>query len=382
MALATGADCVHLAHSDSPSKTGDVHMKKSFCIKLVASVVAAFSAVAAARSAQQAPKPEQAGINLSGVHSFDFLVGEWRVHHRRISAVSRKWVEFDGTCSLRLIMNGSANVEEHTFDSPDGAYRAIGLRSFDQKTGEWSIWWLDGRYPSRPLDPPAQGSFENGIGRFYAKYEQDGKPMIGRLKWSDITPSTAHWEQASSADDGKTWATNWIMELTRVKETPKPAQVAADLHDAHDFDFEVGEWRVHHRIKRGDHDWIEIDGTTVNRSMMNGAASLEENVFNRPGGVSYAIALRSYDRKTREWSIWWLDSRYPSGPLDPPAKGRFADRIGTFYGQDMVDGKPVPVRFTWSDITATSARWRQGYSYDGGKTWETNWTSEFRRLAP
>jgi hypothetical protein len=356
---------------------------KSFRVTLTASILAAtVSSITAAHADEHKPKPAQAGINLTGSHGFDFLVGDWRVHHRRISPVSKKWVEFDGTCSLRLIMAGSANVEEHALDSPDGAYRAIGLRSFDQKTGKWSIWWLDERYPARSLDPPAQGSFENGIGRFYAEYQQDGQRMIGRLQWSDITPSSAQWEQASSADGGKTWATNWIMQLTRVQDAPKPAPAAAGVADSHDFDFEIGEWRVHHRIMQANHDWLEIDGTSVNRPMMNGAANLEENVFNRSGKVTHAIALRSYDRKAREWSIWWLDGRYPSGPLEPPTKGRFADGVGTFYGQDMVDGKPVRVRFTWSDIAATSAHWQQGYSYDGGKTWETNWTAEFQRVAP
>jgi hypothetical protein len=351
-------------------------MTRGSYLKLVAVVLV--SAITAAPSAERAPEPKQPAINLSGAHGFDFLVGEWRVRHRRISAVSKKWVEFDGTFKLRVLMNGAANIEEHALESPDGAYRAIGLRSFDQKTGKWSIWWLDERYPGRPLDPPAQGSFDNGIGRFYAEYEQEGKPMIGRLQWSDITPKAAHWEQANSADGGKTWATNWIMDFTRVTEAPEPSQAAAGLapepaqaaagpSGAHDFDFEVGEWRVQHRIMKADHDWMQIEGTTVDRPMMNGAASLEENTFNRADGVSHAIALRSYDRKTGEWSIWWLDSRYPSGPLDPPAKGSFVDGIGTFYGQDSVNGKLVPVRFTWSDITSTSARWQQGYSYDGGR---------------
>jgi hypothetical protein len=342
-------------------------------------LAATIGSIVPAHADEHPPKPAQAGINLTGSHGFDFLVGDWRVHHRRISAVSKKWVEFDGTCSLRLLMNGSANVEEHALDSPDGAYRAIGLRSFDQKTGKWSIWWLDGRYRGGPLDPPTQGSFENGIGRFYSNYEQDGKPMIGRLQWSDITPSSAHWEQATSADGGKTWATNWIMDFTRAAGAVKPAQASADQPAPHDFDFETGKWRVHHRIMRANHEWMEIEGTTVNHPMMNGSANLEDNVFNRPDAMSYAVALRSYDQKTGGWSIWWLDSRYPSGPLDPPVKGHFTNGIGTFYGQDRIDGKPIPVRFIWSDITKTSARWQQGYSYDGGKTWEMNWTAEFQR---
>jgi hypothetical protein len=37
------------------------------------------------------------------------------------------------------------------------------------------------------------------------------------------------------------------------------------------------------------------------------------------------------------------------------------------------------VRFVWSQITATSARWEQAYSPEAGKTWETNWTMEFCR---
>ena len=33
--------------------------------------------------------------------------------------------------------------------------------------------------------------------------------------WSEITPSSARWEQAFSIDGGETWETNWIMEFKR-----------------------------------------------------------------------------------------------------------------------------------------------------------------------
>src|SRR5436309_2121310 len=74
----------------------------------------------AASSPDHAPRAAHPSINLKGVHGFDFLAGEWRVHHRRISAVSKQWVEFEGTCSHRSLMAGSANVEEFALDSPDG----------------------------------------------------------------------------------------------------------------------------------------------------------------------------------------------------------------------------------------------------------------------
>jgi hypothetical protein len=108
------------------------YVNKSFCATLGAGLLAA---LAPAQSAEPAPKPAQASINLSGTHGFDFLVGEWRVHHRRISAVSKKWGEFEGTFSHRLLMDGAANIEEHTLGSPEGAYHAVGLRSYDKKDG-------------------------------------------------------------------------------------------------------------------------------------------------------------------------------------------------------------------------------------------------------
>ena len=192
-------------------------MKSNLGLTFLAAALLASSTWSVAHASDQRPTPAAAGIDVTGTHGFDFLVGEWRVHHRRISAVTKKWVEFEGTCSLRLLMDGTANVEEHLLSSPDGVYRAVGLRSYDRQNDKWSIWWLDGRYPAGPLDPASQGKFENGVGSFYGTWEQDGKKMIGRLQWSAMTATSAHWEQANSADGGKTWETNWYMDFKRVE---------------------------------------------------------------------------------------------------------------------------------------------------------------------
>jgi hypothetical protein len=115
----------------------------------------------------------------------------------------------------RLAGSHCHDLRRTGLNADTGAYRAVGLRSYDSKQDQWSIWWLDSRYPPRLLDPPAQGRFENGVGSFYASFEQDGRKIIGRLQWSAMTPTSAHWEQANSYDDGKTWQPNWIMELQR-----------------------------------------------------------------------------------------------------------------------------------------------------------------------
>src|SRR5262249_45421559 len=149
---------------------------------------------------------------------FDFLVGEWRVHHRVLRAGAggaQNWQEFDGTASNRALMDGWVNVEDHRFDKPTGVSRGVAIRSYDPQTAQWAIWWIAGRAPPGAVRPRNKGRFENGVGAFYVDYVQDGKPMRVRFIWSHITSKSARWEQALSSDAGKTWETNWIMEFQR-----------------------------------------------------------------------------------------------------------------------------------------------------------------------
>ena len=54
--------------------------------------------------------------------------------------------------------------------------------------------------------------------------------------------------------------------------------------------------------------------------------------------------------------------------------GAFDERgRGTFYGQDMLDGRAILVRFIITRASKSEARFDQAYSADGGATWETNW---------
>ena len=60
------------------------------------------------------------------------------------------------------------------------------------------------------------GAFDNGVGVFEGRQQLDGRPILVRFTWSNITQTGARWEQEFSPDDGKTWEKNWIMTMTRV----------------------------------------------------------------------------------------------------------------------------------------------------------------------
>jgi hypothetical protein len=150
------------------------------------------------------------------MHDFDFLVGTWAVTNRRLKQRlkgSREWECFEGQLRARLYMGGQAIVDDNVLRAPAATYRAITVRTFDPAKHKWSIWWFDGRKPG-DLDPPLVGSFEQGVGTFFAEDSLDGRPIRVRFIWRHAGRH-ALWEQAYSEDDGQTWEVNWIMEMTR-----------------------------------------------------------------------------------------------------------------------------------------------------------------------
>jgi hypothetical protein len=155
---------------------------------------------------------------------------------------------------------------------------------------------------------------------------------------------------------------------------PKP-----DADGRHDFDFLFGSWRVHNRrlLQRlaGSTEWEEFETALRTRPVLGGLGNVD--TFSAPPWEGFT--LRLFDPEAEIWRIWWAATSRP-GHLDPPLAGRFSDGHGTFFGDDVHDDRPVRVRFDWTDITPTSARWEQAFSPDAGVTWETNWVMTLSRL--
>jgi hypothetical protein len=97
--------------------------------------------------------------------------------------------------------------------------------------------------------------------------------------------------------------------------------------------------------------------------LLGGTANVDDNRFDMPDGMRRGVALRSFDIATSTWAIWWLGDHAPHA-LDVPVVGRFVDGVGTFTADDTLGGRAIRVRFTWSNISATTAAWEQAFSTD------------------
>jgi hypothetical protein len=157
------------------------------------------------------------------------------------------------------------------------------------------------------------------------------------------------------------------------KGTAQQTRLEQDGQD--DFDFEIGTWKTH--LKRlqnpltGSTTWVEYEGTSVVRKVLDGRANLIELKVDGPAGRIEGLSLRLYNPETRQWSLNFANIR--TGVLSPPVIGAFTNGRGEFFGQETLNGRPIFVRFVISDITANSCHFEQAFSDDGGKTWEVNW---------
>jgi hypothetical protein len=164
---------------------------------------------------------QHAAAEHDGQHDFDFEIGTWKIHLKRLDhrlVGSTNWVEFDGTSVTRKVWDGRANLEEFEVDSPTGHIEGLTLRLYDPQTHQWSLYW--GTSKSGALGPPTIGEFKNGRGEFFDTEPSgpNGRSILVRFVWSDITPNSAHFEQSFSDDGGKTWEVNWITDQTRVTD--------------------------------------------------------------------------------------------------------------------------------------------------------------------
>ena len=161
----------------------------------------------------------QAAPPRDGAHDFDFLIGNWKAHVRRLPdrlIGSTTWIEYDGISNHKKILDSNANFEEFEVDNPEKHLHIKGqtLRLYNPDSHQWSIYPLDLDKGALNL-PPVVGQFTGNRGEFYDQEQYKDRSILVRYVWLNISPKSARMEQSFSPDGGKTWETNWICELAR-----------------------------------------------------------------------------------------------------------------------------------------------------------------------
>jgi len=171
-------------------------------------------------AAEKSVASDSTGPN--GQHDFDPLFGSWKYDlKRRVNPMtgSNTWVDLSGTGACYKIWDGRAQLDTFEADASTGHIEGLTLRLYDPTEHVWRLYWANSRIGI--LDPPQVGKFTDGHGDFYTQDKVNGKTVLVRYDWTNLTTNSPHFEQSFSDDGGKTWEVNWITNQTRVGDAAK-----------------------------------------------------------------------------------------------------------------------------------------------------------------
>ncbi|HZV64407.1 MAG TPA: hypothetical protein VFG03_05810 [Telluria sp.] len=164
------------------------------------------AALAAPFCAAGAHAADAAPAARDGAHDFDFDLGVWKTHiTRRVHPLtgSGETIRLTGTVTIRKVWDGRGQLEEIEADGPKGHWEGMTLFLYNPQAHQWSMNFANSS--NGTLATPMVGSFENGRGELFAQDTLDGRSILVRAVWSDITPTSHTYQESYSADGGRTW---------------------------------------------------------------------------------------------------------------------------------------------------------------------------------
>lgn len=322
-----------------------------------------------------------------GAHDFDFNLGAWHTHIRRLLhplSGSNVWATYDGTVTVRKALGGAASVEEVEANGRPGHLELLGIRLYNAASHQWSMYFANSAEGT--LEQPAMfGEFKQGRGVFYDQEAFNGRMIVDRQTFFNITPGSYSFEQAFSDDGGRTWEPNFIANVTRTSRTA-PSEESQTVKDtSHDFDFSYGTWST--RIKSYESAGAKpgiptaYAGTVAWRKIWGGRAFLEELQASNGSGGFAGLTLFLYNPQAHQWSQTFAGKG--AGTFDPSMVGSFKNGRGELLSFPVADaGVFVLAREVWSDIRRDTHHFEIQYSRDGGRTWQPSFIADLARIGP
>lgn len=211
-----------------------------------------------------------------------------------------------------------------------------------------------------------------------ARQKTIARTMGAMLMAAAVATATQAW----SAPQDKTNLPNPSTRQSPTMTNPSTPTSTDHEKGRSDFDFLVGDWQtVQTRSTKpliDDAPWETFNATIHMEKLPGNMGNMDSMVAPewRPNWVG--VAIRIFNGETGLWSIYWLAGKTAgidstTGQLMVPVVGKFENDVGIFESEEVIEGKALRVRYTWTKVDADHVKWQQGFSFDNGKTWKVNW---------
>lgn len=160
--------------------------------------------VGASAQSQQPADSQAVPCSAPEASQFDFWVGAWDV----------TWADSGhGTNTITKPL-GQCVIEEHFADLDTNSLKGMSVSVYDPRHKQWQQTWVDNQGGYMVFT----GGFADGKMILSRKATRpDGKEVVQRMVWHDITADSLIWDWQASEDNGTTWKTNWQILYKRHK---------------------------------------------------------------------------------------------------------------------------------------------------------------------
>src|ERR1700684_768332 len=113
-----------------------------FSLCALASLLPSATTLAQTAPAGSAPPAPQAPSSRDGQHDFDFEIGTWKVHLKKLQhplTASTTWIEFDGPVPAPAVWEARANFHKFKGDTPSGHIEGLPRRLSNPQARQWSL---------------------------------------------------------------------------------------------------------------------------------------------------------------------------------------------------------------------------------------------------
>lgn len=141
-------------------------------------------------------------------HQFDFWIGKWNL----------EWTGADGKTyhainEIKKILGGCVIAENFDASKANG-FQGKSFSVYNSSKSKWEQTWVDNSGGYMIFEGGMEG---DKMILSLNKVDKQGKPVILRMVFSNITHDSLDWHWQRSSDNGKYWQTLWHLKYRRMK---------------------------------------------------------------------------------------------------------------------------------------------------------------------